>query len=128
LLGLLNPGRPGEERMFRCALDPDILGSHIPRRTSLNRGTIKVILNESFTPEMLGFFSAPPPRQERLEIYDLAEDPGENRNLALVRPELARRLLAYLERNSRPTRKGAAKTSDAVDKIREELKSLGYIN
>jgi len=128
LLSLLNSGQPGEERMFRSALDSDILGGHIPHKTTLNQGSIKVILNDSYTPEMLAFFWTPPPQQERLEIYDLANDPGERRNLALVKPEMARRLLAYLEKNSRPTRKGTSRTSDAMDKIREELKSLGYIN
>ena len=128
LLGLMGDGKPGEERMFRSVLESDVLSNHIPRKMTLNQGSIKVILNDSYTPEMLAFFWAPPPELERLEIYDLTNDPGERRNLALIRPEKARRLLAYLEKNSNPTRKGTVLPSEAMEKIREELKSLGYIN
>jgi arylsulfatase A-like enzyme len=128
LNGLMNRGKPGKERLYRSMLDSNILDNQIPRKITINQGMIKIILNDSYTPEMLAYFWVPPPKLERLEIYDLASDPEERLNLALTRPEMARRLLAYLEKNSTPTRKVTNQSSDAMDRIREELKSLGYIN
>jgi len=128
LLGLMDGKKPGRERMFRSFLDSNILEHHVPRKTALNQGPLKIILNDSYTAEMLAYFWVPPSRQERLEIYDLRSDPGESQNLALTRTELARRLLAYLEKNSRPKRQGTSQRADVMEKIREELKSLGYIH
>ena len=128
LNGLMGRGKPGKERLFRSALDSNILDHRVPHKITVNQGTIKIILNESYTAEMLAYFWVPPPKLERLEIYDLASDPGERQNLALTRPEMARRLLTYLEKNSKPTRIGTSRPSDAMEKIQEELKSLGYIN
>lgn len=120
----------GEERMFRSELAAYVVKDHVPRRRAISQWTYKIILNDPFTPQDLSFFAAPPPKLEKLEIYDLATDPGETKNLAASRPELARRLMKYLEDNFKPTRKAAktaAPASEIREDIKEELKALGYI-
>ncbi len=67
----------------------------------------------------------------RPELYDLARDPGEVRNLFAARRDLANRLAAALARlgAERPGEPGGAATAArAVDpETRERLAALGYI-
>ena len=65
-------------------------------------------------------------RAPRPELYDLALDPGEARDLAAARPELVRDLDARLEERIA----GGAAAAVAVDldaATREELHELGYV-
>ena len=60
------------------------------------------------------------------ELYDLASDPGEERDLAAARPEETRRLLELLDRKvaALPL---APRSARAVDpRLRETLRALGY--
>ncbi len=127
---LVRGSERGEERMFRSELAAYVVRNHVPHKRAVSQGTYKIIINDPYTPQDLSFFAAPPPESGKLEIYDLAADPGERTNLAPSRPELARRLLKYLEDNFKPTRK-AGKVRDQNPEIREdikeELKALGYI-
>jgi arylsulfatase A-like enzyme len=130
LRSLVGGREKGPQRAFRSELAADVVKNHVPRKRAVSQGTYKVILNDDFQPRDLAFFAHPPPKPERLEIYDLAEDPGETRNLALSRPELARRMLSLLDQRFKPTRrtrKPAGTTPEMSREIREELKALGYI-
>jgi arylsulfatase A-like enzyme/Flp pilus assembly protein TadD len=65
-------------------------------------------------------------RAPRPELYDVAQDPGETRDLAAARPELVRELDAQLERRV------AAGAVDPVAVVldaatRDELQALGYV-
>jgi arylsulfatase A-like enzyme len=63
-----------------------------------------------------------------VEIYDLRADPGEQRNLASLRPELRARLEPQLDRHIEMSREGAmpaASRSHSASEI-EELRALGY--
>jgi arylsulfatase A-like enzyme len=63
------------------------------------------------------------------QLYDLAADPGETRNLADSRRRELAALRAELERWSRSLSTAHAGEQDAVDaKTVEELKALGYLN
>lgn len=116
------------ERMFRCELGDNIVQNRIPARRAVSRDSYKIIRNDSFTPMQLAFFAAPPPSQVKLEIYDLAADPGEKTNLAASRPDLVRSLLKYMDEKLKPTRKTVVtRTSGPNEDVREELKALGYI-
>ncbi len=65
-------------------------------------------------------------RAPQPELYDLGEDPGETRNLALVQPELARELDGLLERELQVARPVEASLElGAEDRTR--LESLGYV-
>lgn len=68
------------------------------------------------------------------ELYDLAEDPNEQRDLAAERPDLARRLgerlVAWLRANEE--RAGHLRRAAAVDPVspeeEEQLRALGYLD
>ena len=73
----------------------------------------------------------------RLELYDLARDPGERHNLAAARPDLAARMrddMRALERENQAlaSRLGNTPAPSTVGSVTEEaleqLRSLGYIN
>jgi arylsulfatase A-like enzyme len=62
----------------------------------------------------------------RAELYDLAADPGETRNLAAGQPGQAAELSKLIrERFARIKRRGGQQ--GLSDELKEELKSLGYV-
>jgi len=70
------------------------------------------------------------------ELYDLAEDPGERRNLAAERPDVVLRMRAVLDRirrgkDERRRRNFALQTEkdrlDVHEQVLEELRELGYV-
>ncbi len=63
---------------------------------------------------------------EEVELYDLAADPGETRNLALERPELVRELRRVIrERFAALTDR--SEDQDIPEDLRRELEALGYV-
>jgi arylsulfatase A-like enzyme len=92
-----------------------------PERTALRTGAYKLIL------------SAPDaePETPPVEVFDLAQDPGEQRNLAGSRPDLARALRRDLERaRARVHEEGPPEWRPAPggvpEDLRQRLRSLGY--
>ena len=126
LLGLKRGG-PGSERMFRSSRADGIVEDRVPGKRAVNRGFYKIIVNDSYAPEELSFFRFPPRRQERVEVYDLAADPAETKNLAASRPDLALSLSKYLEKAMSRAKKRASSGAAMSEDVREELKALGYI-
>lgn len=118
----------GPERIFRSELAANIVRNHIPHKRTISQGPYKVIQSDPYTPEQLAYFYYPPPTMDTLEVFDLAADPSERTNLAKTQPELARRLLKYLEDSFKPMRK-LVRTSavEMNEDMKEELKALGYI-
>jgi len=67
---------------------------------------------------------------QRVRLYDLHRDPGEQRNLSAKRPELSAALLAELEewRIRRPRLDlGSRPEVELSQEMLEELKALGYV-
>jgi len=67
---------------------------------------------------------------DRVELYDLAADPGEQDDLSARRPELRDALLARLEAATAPTGEGAVRAEAAEALSPEEaerLRALGYV-
>ena len=60
------------------------------------------------------------------ELYDVASDPGETRNLAAARPEDLRRMEATLNQ-LRAADRGPARVAESAE-TREALRSLGYLS
>ncbi|MFC2141492.1 sulfatase, partial [Acidobacteriota bacterium] len=89
-------GREREDRMFLADIGSNILRSHVPKKIATNRGRIKMILNEAYSPEALEFFRFPPPRSGPAELFDLAADPAESRSLADRQPGLANDILRWI--------------------------------
>ncbi len=130
LVPLIRGRERGAERVFRVDLAANVAKQRIPQKQGIADGSFKIIVNDPFPPADLSFFKYPPPDTGRLEVYDLASDPREMSNLASRRPDLARRLLKYLEDNFHPRKKAgraAGTDSDVGQDIQEELKALGYI-
>ncbi len=100
---------------------------HIPRKVALVRPPYKFIHNEPYSPEDLAFFKNPPPPLAEVEVFDLSRDPGETRNLAAERPELARKFRALLRERYKPRRKPGAAKVEMGDDLLKQLKALGYL-
>ncbi len=127
LVPLIRGREKGTERMVRADLAANVAKHRIPQKQGITDGFLKIIVNDPYSPVDLAFFKFPPPDTGRLEVYDLASDPKEMTNLASKRPDLARRLLKYLEDNFRPRKRAMGQDAEIGKDIQEELKALGYI-
>lgn len=78
------------------------------RRRAVRTGRYKLIVSEP----------------EEVELYDLAEDPGERVNLAERAPELARELRARLD-EVKPREDSGFELPE--EELRERLRALGYV-
>jgi arylsulfatase A-like enzyme len=124
---LNNRGGRDRERTFLSELETDPIDGMIPRKTAINQGRNKLILNEEYSPQSLAYFSYPPPEFEKFEIYDLDSDPFENTNFALSKPDLTRQFLDFFEiRFVQKTEWSSAEAQNEAE-IREQLRALGYI-
>jgi arylsulfatase A-like enzyme len=66
---------------------------------------------------------------KRFELYDLSEDPGEQRNLAAERPDLLREMVVELARTqSRGPATAAAAPAELDPRDAKMLRDLGYID
>jgi arylsulfatase A-like enzyme len=67
------------------------------------------------------------PSPRKVELFDMAADPGERRDVSLLHPEVVRRLVARLRRYDREPHAvaGHLELSSAQD---ERLQALGYLN
>lgn len=120
-------GKEAGDRIFLADIGNNILGSHVPRKVATNRGRIKMILNEGFTPEDLEFFRFAPPQRGRAELFDLAADPIESRSLADRQPGLANEILRWINDFYTGARKAQTQKARIDQSVRDQLKALGYI-
>jgi hypothetical protein len=103
------------------------MGSRIPRKTALNRGRLKLILNQAYQPGDLAYFTTPPPTRAAVEIYRLDVDPGETRNIAGENAAAGRSMVRRIEELTAKSRKRRVGATDLNEELREQLKALGYI-
>lgn len=115
----------GEESGDREALARQFSKGGSPRgplRTALRTGRFKLVTSRASTR----------PPAPAVELYDLREDPREERNLAGSEPELRDRLLARLQEESRRLEAEGMpglSSADAVPpELRERLRQLGYLD
>lgn len=128
LLDLINDRNTGdEERIFLSELTTDPIDGTIPKKTAINRGKNKLIINEEYDPQKLAYFNFPPPKFEKFEVYDLETDPHESINFALSDTNLTRQLLNFMEIHFVQKCEWASIENENKDEIREQLRALGYI-
>jgi arylsulfatase A-like enzyme len=93
-------------------------------KQALRVGDLKLVLNHD--PRRYGLGGGP------LEIYDVARDPDETRNLAgrewIAAGWMERRLRALLEGLRRSGARGPSEKVEITEEDREALRALGYVN
>ncbi len=120
-------GREKEDRTFLADIASNVLDSHIPRKISMNKGREKLILNQRFRKEKLEFFLAEPPVLIPVEVYDLIQDPGEKKNIAGMRSELANRIIRDIDQIYKEAKKRSTGKLKLSNELRKQLEALGYI-
>lgn len=73
----------------------------------------------------------PPPDVPMFQLFDLAADPGETKNIAASRPDIKNKIMPFLLETVKQVKKklaaGAQKNKPLEKEVEEQLKSLGYL-
>jgi len=120
-------GKEKNDRIFLAELGGNILDSHMPEKISTNRGKNKLILSQRFSPDELDFFTFRPPVAGPVEFYDLSVDPLEKINTAGKNSDLVNQIIRWLDEINRTAEKRRTGKAVMNEKLREQLKALGYI-
>ncbi len=132
-------GRDLSSRFLRGTPDaspPEIFGELrllIPDKAAARLGPLKLIENDDLDhhSSVSGWSARAPRATTRFELFDLAADPGETRNLAAARPITARYLASRIQalRHRQVQRRGTdpADERELAPEEREELRALGYL-
>ena len=127
LLTELRGGSPSPKPLFSVNLECRPW-SPIPPQAVLIQGGYKLI--RSFRPKSAAgdLFSAPPPVFPLYQLFHLADDPGEKRDLAAAFPKITARMKAGLQDflDARPATDREGSQALPVDSMKI-LRSLGYI-
>jgi len=120
-------GKEKGDRTFISYLGPEGF-RHTPEKISMNDAKYKLILNGRYTEKALSFFKPPPPSLERLELYNLEQDPSEHNNLFNQRQNMTQKLLKELEKLLKKSYQAKAQEKSIIDEeLEERLRALGYI-
>lgn len=120
-------GREKEHRTFLADIGANVLDSHIPQKISMNKGRYKLILNKEFSERDLKFFITPPPETAQIELFDLLNDLKEENNIAEKNPGLTNTILQKINELYSQAIKTKSEKTKIDEKLKEQLKALGYI-
>jgi len=120
-------GKETEDRSFLADIGDNILSSHVGRKIALSSGKNKMILNKPFGPEDLIFFTSPPRLVPPIELFNIAEDPLEVRNLADEKPDVARELNNRIVEIYKQAGRRKSVKAQVDENLKEQLRALGYI-
>ncbi len=116
-----------QDRVFMADIGNNVLNSHVPQKMAISFGKYKLILNKEFSKSDLRFFLSPPPSISSVELYDLAQDPGEKKNIAAENKDLVARLTKEIQEIYQQARKRKKEKVKIDKELIRELKALGYI-
>ncbi len=116
-----------EERAMAGFL-PSEFNVDIPERMSVVRGRFKLIRNLPSPAAAAEFYRPAPPERDPLELYDLAADPGETRNVLAREGKTARELLAIMDALRKDLDAAVSRKWTVDPELRERLRALGYIH
>jgi arylsulfatase A-like enzyme len=120
-------GEDENDREFLADIGDNILNSRIPQKTAMNKGREKLILNKEFKEKDLDFFLSPPPPHHPIELYDLKQDPQEKMNIAHERASFVSMMIREIKKFYTQAKKREQSHPKVDEKLREQLKALGYI-
>jgi arylsulfatase A-like enzyme len=126
LIPLLQNGEIGD-RPFMADIGSNVLNSHVPQKITMSFNKYKLILNRKFSQQDLNFFIASPPSIPSVELYDLAEDPFERKNIASEKPEIVSRLTKRIGDTYQRSREKKKAKIEMDEDLKKQLKALGYI-
>lgn len=131
LMPLIRGRKAGPSRTIVSTMSTGRYYEHFPLRVALVQERYKLIYNEPFSPPGLAAFSvyAPPPDPGGYELFDLAADPGETKNLGAELPRQKEKMLPLLMKIRRQIAAAAAHRGSAGldDESRRQLEALGYL-
>ncbi len=120
-------GRENRDRIFLADKGNNVLKSNIPQKIAMSMGKHKLILNKEFRQGDLGFFLFPPPAFEPVELYNLAEDPGEKKDIAEEKTDLVDQIIRQINEIYSKAKKKKTGRPEIDEKLKERLRALGYI-
>jgi arylsulfatase A-like enzyme len=120
-------GKERGDRTFLADIGDNILNSHVGRKIAMNAGENKMILNKPFSPEDMRFFTSPPRLVPPVELFNLAEDPQEKKNLAHEKPTVARELNSRVVEIYKQASQRKPVKAQLDESLKERLRALGYI-
>jgi len=116
-----------ENRSFLAYKQGYLLDNPIPEKYAMNQGKDKLIFNKQFKKEDRAFFTEPPPLTEEFELYNLALNPLETKNLASEEPSLVRQIFKCIENFIQKTKEVDPSKLKVDERTKEQLRALGYI-
>jgi arylsulfatase A-like enzyme len=120
-------GKERGDRTFLADIGDYVLNSHIPQKITMNFNRDKLIINKQFSQEDLDFFLSPPPHTPPVEFYDLGKDPFEKKNSVAEKSKLISQLVQKINEIYKNAKKRKTGKAEIDEKLREQLRALGYI-
>lgn len=120
-------GKEKGDRTFLADIGSNVLNSRIPQKISINMGKDKLILNKKFSTKDLDFFLYAPPALKPVELYDLKQDSIERKNIADKKSVLVNQIIQQINEIYSKAKKRKISRPEIDEKLKEQLKALGYI-